>query len=88
AAYAEASPLANADKAFCPFLLQSGKNDSWIPPSQIEAMYEALRKGNTPVEMQLYAKAQHGFQFLSIGNGPAARARTIDFITKHLPAPH
>jgi acetyl esterase/lipase len=88
AAYAEASPLCNADKAFCPFLLQVGKNDSWIPVSQIEAMYEALHKQNIPVEKQLYDRAQHGFQFLDIGNGPAARTHTIDFITRYLPAPH
>ena len=88
AAYAEASPLCNADKAFCPFLLQVGKNDSWIPVSQIEAMYEALHKQNIPVEKQLYNRAQHGFQFLDIGNGPAARTHTIDFITRYLPAPH
>ena len=88
AAYAEASPLCNADKAFCPFLLQVGKNDSWIPVSQIDVMYEALKKRSIPVEKQLYTKAQHGFQFLDIGNGPAARSRTIDFITRRLPAPH
>jgi len=87
-AYAEASPLCNVDKAFCPFLLQVGKNDKWIPVSQIDVMYEALQKRNIPVEKQLYNNAQHGFQFLDIGNGPIARTRTIDFITRYLPQPN
>jgi acetyl esterase/lipase len=88
ATYAEASPVCNVDKAFCPFLLQAGDSDSWLPVSQIDMMYDALQEQGIPVEKHIYDKAQHGFQFLDTRNGLTARSITLDFISKYVPPPY
>jgi len=87
ATYAEASPVCNVDKAFCPFLLQAGDKDSWVPVSQIDIMYDALQQLAIPVEKHIYDKGRHGFQFLYTRNGQLARFITMDFISRYLPPP-
>ena len=88
ATYAVASPVCNVDKAFCPFLLQVGDSDSWIPVSQIDLMYDALQEQGITVEKHIYDNSQHGFQFRDTRNGLMARYITLDFISRHLPPPH
>lgn len=86
--YREASPLYHVDKAFCPFLFQAGRNDSWMSRAQIDQMYAALRARGIPAETYLYDNGPHGFQFWDTENGKTARSRTIAFISRYLPAPH
>jgi dipeptidyl aminopeptidase/acylaminoacyl peptidase len=60
--YRERSPLYHADRLSKPVIFFQGEEDRVVPPSQSEAMVEALRRKGSPVGYFLFAGEQHGFR--------------------------
>ena len=60
--YRERSPLFHADRLSKPVIFFQGDEDLVVPPSQSEAMVEALRRNGNPVGYFLFAGEQHGFR--------------------------
>jgi dipeptidyl aminopeptidase/acylaminoacyl peptidase len=60
--YRERSPLYHADRLSKPVIFFQGDEDKVVPPSQSEAMVEALRRNGSPVGYFLFAGEQHGFR--------------------------
>jgi dipeptidyl aminopeptidase/acylaminoacyl peptidase len=60
--YRERSPLHHADRLSKPVIFFQGDEDKVVPPSQSEAMVEALRRKGNPVGYFLFAGEQHGFR--------------------------
>jgi dipeptidyl aminopeptidase/acylaminoacyl peptidase len=60
--YRERSPLCHADRLSKPVIFFQGEDDKVVPPSQSEAMVEALRRNGNPVGYFLFAGEQHGFR--------------------------
>lgn len=61
-AYIERSPLTNAERIDVPVLLLQGEDDRVVPPSQSEAIRDALAERAIPHEYVLYAGEGHGFR--------------------------
>jgi dipeptidyl aminopeptidase/acylaminoacyl peptidase len=62
ARYRERSPLYHADRLAKPVIFFQGDEDAVVPPSQAEAMVEALRRKGNPVGYFLFSGEQHGFR--------------------------
>ncbi|WP_313357026.1 prolyl oligopeptidase family serine peptidase, partial [Microbacterium sp.] len=60
--YIERSPLSHADRIDVPVLLQQGSDDRVVPPSQSEAIRDALDARGVPHEYLLFEGEGHGFR--------------------------
>ncbi len=60
--YRARSPIHYADRLASALILFQGDEDKAVPPSQAEAMYEAVRAKGLPVAYLLFAGEQHGFR--------------------------
>lgn len=60
--YRERSPLFHLDSLRAPVLLLQGEDDRVVPPSQAQAMAEAIRAAGGDVELVLYPGEGHGFR--------------------------
>jgi dipeptidyl aminopeptidase/acylaminoacyl peptidase len=60
--YVERSPIHHVDSIRCPMLLLQGTADPVVPPSQAEAMAEAVRAKGLPVALLLFEGEGHGFR--------------------------
>jgi dipeptidyl aminopeptidase/acylaminoacyl peptidase len=60
--YRERSPLYHVDRLSKPVIFFQGDEDEVVPPSQSEAMVEALRRKGNPVGYFLFSGEQHGFR--------------------------
>jgi dipeptidyl aminopeptidase/acylaminoacyl peptidase len=62
ALYRERSPLFHVERLSRPVIFFQGDEDAVVPPSQTEAMVEALRRRGIPVGYFLFSGEQHGFR--------------------------
>ena len=60
--YIQRSPIHHTDRLSCPVILFQGLDDMIVPPSQAEAMVEALRIKGLPVAYVTFEGEQHGFR--------------------------
>ncbi len=60
--YAERSPLLHADKLNCPMIFFQGLDDRAVPPSQSEAMVQAMKARGVPVAYLPFEGEGHGFR--------------------------
>ena len=60
--YIERSPLSHVDRIDVPVLLQQGSDDRVVPPSQSEAIRDALDARGVPHEYLLFEGEGHGFR--------------------------
>ena len=60
--YVERSPLSHADRIDVPVLLQQGSDDRVVPPSQSEAIRDALQARGVQHEYLLFEGEGHGFR--------------------------
>ena len=60
--YMERSPIHYTEKLNCPVIFFQGLEDAVVPPSQAEAMVDALKKKGLPVAYIAYEGEQHGFR--------------------------
>lgn len=60
--YIDRSPLSGADRIDVPVLLLQGADDRVVPPSQSEAIRDALAERGIPHEYVLYEGEGHGFR--------------------------
>lgn len=60
--YIARSPIHHTDKLSCPIIFLQGTEDKVVPPSQSEAMVEALKAKKLPVSYVLFEGEQHGFR--------------------------
>ncbi len=60
--YIERSPVTHAHKISAPLLVLQGEDDMVVPPSQAEAIVDALRARDVDVTYHLYAGEGHGFR--------------------------
>lgn len=60
--YKARSPIHHTDKLSCPIIFLQGTEDKVVPPSQSEAMVDALKAKNLPVAYVLFEGEQHGFR--------------------------
>ncbi len=60
--YVERSPLSHPDRIDVPVLLQQGSDDRVVPPSQSEAIRDALQARGVPHEYLLFEGEGHGFR--------------------------
>lgn len=62
AVYAERSPLSRLEAFRAPLLIEQGAEDEVVPPSQSEAVRDALAAGGIPHAYVLYEGEGHGFR--------------------------
>jgi dipeptidyl aminopeptidase/acylaminoacyl peptidase len=60
--YHQRSPVFHADQIQDPVIVFQGEEDKVVPPSQSEAIVEALKRGGVPHEYHLYPGEGHGFR--------------------------
>lgn len=60
--YVERSPIHHIHRISCPVIFFQGLEDKVVPPNQSEAMVEALRKKDIPVEYVPFPGEHHGFR--------------------------
>ena len=60
--YHQRSPLHHAERISAPVIFFQGLDDQVVPPSQTDAMAEALRSRGVPVEVHRFAGEGHGFR--------------------------
>lgn len=60
--YIDRSPMSYPDEISVPMLILQGSEDNVVPPSQSEAIVDALRSNNVPVTYHLYDGEGHGFR--------------------------
>ena len=60
--YRQRSPVHAADQLSCPVIFLQGLEDKVVPPSQAEAMVEALRDKGIAVAYVTFEGEQHGFR--------------------------
>ena len=58
----ERSPINHVDQLRCPVIFLQGADDKIVPPSQAEAMRDALAAKGVPVEYLLFEGEGHGFR--------------------------
>jgi len=72
ATYRERSPVHHLDQISCPVLIMQGLDDKVVPPSQAEAIVEALAANGIPHAYLAFEGEGHGFR------GAAAIARSLE----------
>ena len=60
--YTQRSPIHYVDDITCPVILFQGLEDEIVPPSQAEAMVEAVKRKGIPVAYVPFEGEQHGFR--------------------------
>jgi len=60
--YYQRSAINFTDRLNCPIILFQGLEDRIVPPSQSQAMYEAVRSKGLPVAYLAFEGEQHGFR--------------------------
>ncbi len=60
--YEERSPLMHAENIKCPVIFFQGKQDKVVLPEQSQAMVNALKRNNIPVELHMFDNEGHGFR--------------------------
>ncbi|OZB80527.1 MAG: hypothetical protein B7X41_17780 [Microbacterium sp. 14-71-5] len=60
--YIDRSPLTHADRIDVPVLILQGADDAVVPPSQSEAIRDALAARGVPHEYVLFEGEGHGFR--------------------------
>ena len=76
--FVERSPISHADKIAAPMLVLQGEDDMVVPPSQAEAIVDALRENDVPVTYHLYPGEGHGFRMAeTIVDSLAAEERFV-----------
>jgi len=60
--YRRRSPIHYVDQINCPVIVFQGLEDAVVPPSQSEAIVEALRRNGLPVAYLTFPGEQHGFR--------------------------
>ena len=60
--YVQRSPIHYVDDITCPVILFQGLEDEIVPPSQAEAMVEAVKRKGIPVAYVGFEGEQHGFR--------------------------
>ena len=60
--YYERSPIHFSHNITCPLILFQGDEDKVVPPSQSQAMFEAVRAREIPTAYILFEGEQHGFR--------------------------
>ena len=60
--YRQRSPIDYVDQLSCPVIIFQGLEDEIVPPSQAEAMVEALKAKGVPHAYLPFAGEQHGFR--------------------------
>ena len=60
--YASRSPINHADAIKCPVIFLQGLDDKVVPPSQAEAMIEALTRNGVKTSYVPFAGESHGFR--------------------------
>lgn len=78
-----ASPTLHVDDKSANFLILQGGKDQLVPPSQVEALHEALQNAGCQSELVIYENDGHGF-----GPGTAIQAlvKTVAFFEHQLKA--
>jgi len=61
-AYTDRSPLTHVDKISVPMLILQGSEDKVVPPSQADAIVQALETKGIPVTYHLFDGEGHGFR--------------------------
>ncbi len=84
--YEERSPLHHADQISSPIILLQGLEDRVVPPSQAEAMVEALAARGIPHAYVPFPGEQHGFR--DAANIIRALEAELSFYTQVLGIPH
>ena len=62
ARYVERSPIHFTDKLSSPLILFQGRKDKVVPPSQTEAMFDAVKAKGLPVACIYFEQEGHGFR--------------------------
>lgn len=62
ALYAERSPLSHLDRLRTPLLIEQGLDDRVVPPSQSEAVRDALARNGVPHAYLAFEGEGHGFR--------------------------
>jgi dipeptidyl aminopeptidase/acylaminoacyl peptidase len=60
--YVQRSPIHFVERIACPLILFQGLEDKVVPPSQSQAMFDAVKARGLPVAYITYAGEQHGFR--------------------------
>ncbi|RME90273.1 MAG: hypothetical protein D6770_02785, partial [Anaerolineae bacterium] len=76
---AQASPINHISPDDPPFLIFQGTKDTVVPPSQSEALYEALKVGGVPARLVLVENAGHSFR--PVGGAISPSREEITFLT-------
>lgn len=80
---AQASPLSHVRAGAPPFLLLHGRDDQFIPCSQLERLREALEQAGNSVEFKIYPGSDHMWRGTPEVAADALN-RTIDFLGRML----
>ena len=83
--YEARSPLHHADRIACPVILFQGLEDRVVPPSQAEALVEALAARGIPYAYVAFPGEQHGFR--DAANITRALEAELSFYTQVLGIP-
>jgi dipeptidyl aminopeptidase/acylaminoacyl peptidase/uncharacterized protein (DUF2132 family) len=62
ALYRERSPVHHTERLSSPMILLQGAEDKAVPPSQAQAMFDAVKAKGLPVAYLLFDGEQHGFR--------------------------
>lgn len=62
AVYRERSPVHHVDRLSCPLLMLQGRQDRVVPPSQAEAIADAVRARGLPLAVVWFDEEGHGFR--------------------------
>jgi acetyl esterase/lipase len=83
-----ANPITYVSSSAPPFLIFHGAEDTYVPPTQSEELYNRLKIFNIPAQFFLVKNAKHGLK--PVGNDPIAPSlekitqRIVDFFNKYL----
>jgi acetyl esterase/lipase len=77
-----ASPVAHVHGGAPPFLLQHGKEDTWVPHDQSVRLADALRAAGAPVELESVPGADHFFGGATDAEVEAIFGRAVDFLVR------
>ncbi|MBU1936725.1 alpha/beta fold hydrolase, partial [bacterium] len=78
----EISPITHIDKIQAPLFIIQGANDSRVPKTESDQIYEAVKARGIPVEYILFDDEGHGVKKLP--NRIHAYTKMIEFLDKHV----